>query len=139
VRLTGTCGSEGGAQRGVVPASIRLMGLEPHNPGVLSRLQVVSVADIAPVGDEDACNADTVLVTPRIDTLELNLAFFWNPAEGGDPAEWYTDATMSVPGDNKMSYAFFPAADDQERVMRFPAGTTMSQLRARIDSIRAAR
>jgi hypothetical protein len=139
VRLTGTCGSEGGAQRGIIPATIRLVGLEPHNPGVLSRIQVVSVAEFAPVGDEDVCNADTIQVTPKLDTLELNLAFFWNPAEGDDPAEWYTDATMSLPGSYRGSYAFFPAAELPERVMQLPTGTTIPKLRARIDSIRTIR
>jgi hypothetical protein len=141
VRLGGTCGSEGGAEKGIVPATIRMLDLQPHNPGVLTRLEVVSVADVTPVGGDDVCNVDTLRVTPRIDTLELHLALFWNPVDGTDHterAEWYTDATAWIEDERKTSVALVGVGESTV-ARRLPPGATMQQLRARIDSIRAAR
>lgn len=139
--LAPSCGGEETVALGRIPAVGRLLSLDARHPGLTAVVELVTVADVFPVGDHDVCESDTVRVVPKLRTTAYSIAFF------GDP--YAADSTLRSPYGLDMSIV---EATDSEQSTRYalfglgtaktfalPPGVTISALRARIDSIRSAR
>ncbi|HJQ19234.1 MAG TPA: hypothetical protein VJ867_02725 [Gemmatimonadaceae bacterium] len=137
-----TCGGEETVTAGIIPAWAHADSILVRNPGVVSYLEVVSVADLEPT-DELMCTGKPMIVTPRVATRRYRLDFFWSnatyPSTDGRGA-WRPDMTASRIGGDPSTPEYVAVLGLQDSAeFRLPAGVTIVSLRKQIDSVRAAR
>ena len=104
-------------------------------------MELVTVADVSPVGEDGVCQADTVRVVPMLRTAVYTMSFFGNPAAGDSThrSPYGLDFSVNmIPDSTESRYSLF-GLDTADRKFKLPSGVTIETLRARIDSIRSAR
>ena len=140
--LSGSCGGEETILSGRIPAAGRLLSLDARNPGVTAVVELVTVADVFPTGDDDVCQSERVRVVPKLRTLAYRMSFFGNPDAADSTLRGPYGLDMSVVHSDSAEYmttfALF-GLDTTRRKFELPPGATVEALRARIDSVRTAR
>jgi hypothetical protein len=141
--LAGTCGGEETVSSARIPAAGRLLRLDARHPGLTAIVELVTVADVFPIDEDDVCRSDSVRIVPTLRTTVYRMSFFGDPGAADSTlrspygldmsVEVYSDSAGSTP-----SFSLF-GLDTADRKFALEAGVTIEALRARIDSIRAAR
>ena len=138
--LDGTCGGEETVASARVPAVGRLVSLDARHPGLAAVVELMTVADVFPVGEDDVCRADTVRVVPILRTVMYRMSFFGNPAASDSTlrSPYGLDMSVNMIADTTESVYSLFGLDTTDRKFKLPPGVTIETLRARIDSIRSA-
>lgn len=140
VRLGSSCGGEETVSRGIIPATARVIDIHARHPGVTTTLEITSVAVVEPVDGDDVCRSEQAQVTPRVETHRYRMDFFDSLPDSAGTGELYTDMSLT-PLDEAGGgggRALIALTDSGGPRLRLPAGVTMQELRARVDSIRRA-
>ena len=141
--LDGTCGGEETVPSARIPAAGRLLRLEARHPGLTAIVELVTVADVFPTDGDDVCRSASVRVVPELRTVEYRISFFGDPyaVDSTLRSPYGPDMSVSASSDSLESTPFFSllGLDTTTRKLELPPRVTIGTLRARIDSIRAAR
>jgi hypothetical protein len=140
LRLDGTCGGEETVDRGIIPAVGRVVSMRARHPGIATTVEIVSIAEMVPASEGDVCRASRLQVTPKVVSRRYEIAFYENlPTGSGADAyvEYYVDMSIAPTDDHGDRLALI-GLGGQGVKLELPAGVTLDDLRARIDSIRRA-
>jgi len=138
VRLDGTCGEEETIPAGLILAKGRVLELKMVRPSLYAITELTSVAFAEPDGAKDICGARRIKVTPgiRVDTLEISFGTY---GVRDSSVAWIASGSVRPNlNDGSRKYALI-GLDATHHTLLLPPGTSVQQLRARIDSVRRAR